>query len=596
MEKKDLLIFELDLMKGRKGVPVGTEKQWGGRTFVKTPAGWRPKGEQREKKQEPVANSTSKEKDPSLDRTKQLEEFAEKASDKQLEAAIDDPKQNPEVKDIAQVELDKRTGRKDEEEEDVKEKIGKIEEELQSLKDSLSKDLDEKKKEPLKEIKKTGLLLDGHKVFIVMNENKTGYKTQGMKALKLESKEGESLSDFKKRIKETWKDQTENKESVSDKETTTSIDNDLEEKINKTIESLPEKQKNYYQNKYKEFKEIWDNIEDGLFGDYERRAHVGRINIKEIDLGILAMNNLLIEKGELPYCSPFLFQEWKGEQYKCFKDPSEALINYEKYNEELFKPDKSTRAILDYYKGSSFGLFTSAALGNKIDFEEELKYFKGQYDNGDFNDGIEYNQIAKEILESKNPEATMIKLQQQVDDFIQNSPPVPENLILSRRVEGDEMFRTIENLKVGDTFEMKPMQSFASFPQNFGSIQITLLVKKGEKNIVPIGNRSELEWVTKSHTKVKVISKGYSSMIVELVPDEASTKSSSNQNTGEGIKRIKKTGIMVNNHKMFITMNDKETGYQSKGYGISLESKEGESLNEFKERLKELLFEKLKAS
>lgn len=596
MEKKDLLIFELDLMKGRKGVPVGTEKQWGGRTFVKTPAGWRPKGEQREKKQEPVANSTSKEKDPSLDRTKQLEEFAEKASDKQLEAAIDDPKQNPEVKDIAQVELDKRTGRKDEEEEDVKEKIGKIEEELQSLKDSLSKDLDEKKKEPLKEIKKTGLLLDGHKVFIVMNENKTGYKTQGMKALKLESKEGESLSDFKKRIKETWKDQTENKESVSDKETTTSIDNDLEEKINKTIESLPEKQKNYYQNKYKEFKEIWDNIEDGLFGDYERRAHVGRINIKEIDLGILAMNNLLIEKGELPYCSSFLFQEWKGEQYKCFKDPSEALINYEKYNEELFKPDKSTRAILDYYKGSSFGLFTSAALGNKIDFEEELKYFKGQYDNGDFNDGIEYNQIAKEILESKNPEATMIKLQQQVDDFIQNSPPVPENLILSRRVEGDEMFRTIENLKVGDTFEMKPMQSFASFPQNFGSIQITLLVKKGEKNIIPIGNRSELEWVTKSHTKVKVISKGYSSMTVELVPDEANVKSSSNQNIGEGIKRIKKTGIMVNNHKMFITMNDKETGYQSKGYGISLESKEGESLNEFKERLKELLFEKLKAS
>lgn len=596
MEKKDLLIFELDLMKGRKGVPVGTEKQWGGRTFVKTPAGWRPKGEQREKKQEPVANSTSKEKDPSLDRTKQLEEFAEKASDKQLEAAIDDPKQNPEVKDIAQVELDKRTGRKDEEEEDVKEKIGKIEEELQSLKDSLSKDLDEKKKEPLKEIKKTGLLLDGHKVFIVMNENKTGYKTQGMKALKLESKEGESLSDFKKRIKETWKDQTENKESVSDKETTTSIDNDLEEKINKTIESLPEKQKNYYQNKYEEFKEIWDNIEDGLFGDYERRAHVGRINIKEIDLGILAMNNLLIEKGELPYCSPFLFQEWKGEQYKCFKDPSEALINYEKYNEELFKPDKSTRAILDYYKGSSFGLFTSAALGNKIDFEEELKDFKSQYDNGDFNDGIEYNQIAKEILESKNPEATMVKLQQQVDDFIQNSPPVPENLILSRRVDGDEMFRTIKNLKVGDTFEMKPMQSFASFPQSFGSIQITLLVKKGEKNIVPIDNRSELEWVTKSHTKVKVISKGYSSMTVELVPDEASTKSSSNQNTGEGIKRIKKTGIMVNNHKMFITMNDKETGYQSKGYGISLESKEGESLNEFKERLKELLFEKLKAS
>ena len=241
---------------------------------------------------------------------------------------------------------------------------------------------------------------------------------------------------------------------------------------------------------------------------------------------------------------------------------------------------------------------------DKDNFDFEIGLFRKEFGtdssgnelkDGDFMDN-EYGRIAKDIIMSKNPEAIVEKLQKKVDEFIQNSPPVPKNLVLSRRVEGEEILHTIRNLKVGDTFEMKPMQSFASYTKDFGSIQITLLVKKGEKNIVPIGNRSELEWVTKSHTKVKVISKGYSSMTVELVPDEANAKSSSNQNTSEGIKRIKKTGIMVNNHKMFITMNDKETGYQSKGYGISLESKEGESLNEFKERLKELLFEKLKAS
>lgn len=213
MEKKELLYIELslDLFKGRKGVPVGTEKQWGGKTFVKTPTGWKPKTNPKEKKQEdPKIQRNPKEEDPEK-RVKQIEEFATKATDRQLEAATKDPKQDQEVKDIAQAEIEKRNGKEISEdsskEVSLEDQVKEVGERLKELEALVSKDIDKKKAEPVKEIKKTGIMLGGHKIFIVMNGDKTGYKTQGMKSLKLESKEGESLSDFKERIKQTWQAQ-----------------------------------------------------------------------------------------------------------------------------------------------------------------------------------------------------------------------------------------------------------------------------------------------------------------------------------------------------------------------------------------------------
>lgn len=232
MEKKELLYIELslDLFKGRKGVPIGTEKQWGGKTFVKTPTGWKPKTGSKEKKQEDLKIQRNLKEEDSEKRVKQIEEFATKATDRQLEVATKDPKQDQEVKDIAQAEIEKRNGEgiseNSSKETGMEDQVKKVEERLKELEALVSKDIDKKKKEPVKEIKKTGIMLDGHKIFIVMNDDKTGYKTQGMKALKLESKEGENLSDFKERIKQTWQAQ-QNGESIeadgkqpSDKEST----------------------------------------------------------------------------------------------------------------------------------------------------------------------------------------------------------------------------------------------------------------------------------------------------------------------------------------------------------------------------------------
>lgn len=215
MKREDLLSLDIDnIAKARKSAVIGEERVWSGVTYVKTATGWKPKGNPRQKKEEdpttkrdpkiedPSQQKGKKEDDPAK-RAKKLEEYASKAKDSQLEAAIEDPNQNPEVKDVAQTELDKR------EKETQKEDLEALKDQLKELKEILTKDLDqakEKKETPgeIKVIKKTGLMLGGHKIFIVMNADNTGYKTQGMKALKLESKEGESLSDFKERIKQTW--------------------------------------------------------------------------------------------------------------------------------------------------------------------------------------------------------------------------------------------------------------------------------------------------------------------------------------------------------------------------------------------------------
>lgn len=228
MKKEDLLSLDIDnIAKARTSAGIGEERVWSGVTYVKTATGWRPKGKPRQKKEEEpttkrnpkIEDSSSKkekkEEDPNQ-RIKKVEEYASKAKDSQLEAAIQDPEQNPEIKDIAQAELDKR------EKETQKGDLETLKKQLEELKQILTKDLDQAKEKKdsgeLKIIKKTGLVLGGHKIFIVMNADNTGYKTQGMKALKLESKEGESLADFKERIKQTWAAQQEGKETETKQE------------------------------------------------------------------------------------------------------------------------------------------------------------------------------------------------------------------------------------------------------------------------------------------------------------------------------------------------------------------------------------------
>lgn len=91
--------------KAKKGSPIGTEKTWGGKLYIKTEKGWKPKAKGGKKNEE---ESTSKQSSTEI-----LAKQATSATDEQLKAAIKDPEANSELKKVAQEELNKRNEQQD---------------------------------------------------------------------------------------------------------------------------------------------------------------------------------------------------------------------------------------------------------------------------------------------------------------------------------------------------------------------------------------------------------------------------------------------------------------------------------------------------
>lgn len=222
--------------KAKKGSPIGTEKTWGGKLYIKTEKGWKPKAKGGKKNEE---ESTSKQSSTEI-----LVKQATSATDEQLKAAIKDPEANSELKKVAQEELNKRNKQQDSDDKsnkqftvedayknllEAQEKgeleldqdvLDKIQEKLQeskkkkeSEKESIDNKLDKLKQEitgeidkklsdmtGFKKITQTYVKQDGKTVVIKMKGDNQ-YKATSP-GFKLESKLYESLVDFKKRIKE----------------------------------------------------------------------------------------------------------------------------------------------------------------------------------------------------------------------------------------------------------------------------------------------------------------------------------------------------------------------------------------------------------
>lgn len=598
--KLDLLTFELDIAKARKGAMVGEERVWHGTTYVKTISGWKPKSKERNPKQEEAPSPRMKKiEDPAKSRVKQLEEFASKAKDSQLEAAIEDPKQEQEVKDIAQAELDKRTGGAVEEEKKGKKKKEKftpdptslaILEKFDSLKKELKEMLDKKQEEKGKQekefkvIKKTGVTVDGKKIFITMNENNSGYVAKGS-GVNITSEEGEDLASFKAKVKEEaqkvlgkkkeetqkLKEQLENDlgrklgedfkpikktgVTVDGHKTFITMDNgdyvakvegeeirskeneslkdfkeEVREKINnrneewsadrviERVESTLEKGDTRIKTSYYEYVSDYEEKINKLYdsGDkYELNSFIGGVFAGENLISKLALNSVLVGEGILPYCSPNLYEEWEGEQYKVFNDEEKAVDYYVEESAKIPKKSEKLDSVLSWYRSDGYAVFTAAALGkyrnakdsvmSSLDFEEkEPVYEKDIID------------IMKDTLSGDFKEK-ISQYQKLIDDFL-DSYEIPENIVLSRRMGGSQVENLVNSLNIGDVFTMKPMQSFALETQSgFGHTQITLLAKKGQKGITPIDNEYELEYLTRSNMKTRVVSKGYNSMTIELI-------------------------------------------------------------------------------
>lgn len=522
--------------KSKKGAPIGTERTYSnGKTYIKTENGWKPKsGAKKAKKEDDQTDKTSS-------KVNDVNSYASKASDEQLQAAINDKDALPEVKQAAQEELNKRNPKEEnnsntgitdalqrllaaQEKGEIdlgEEVLGKIKDKLESqkqkkseslteetldkkldkLKEDITSKIDEKLNElnGFKKITQTYVKQDG-KTIVIKMKGDNQYKASSP-GFKLESKPYESLVDFKKRIKEEFNKQFS---KIEDKEENNIQD---QEKDKKTILNFKDKEeyKEYVLRRNSEKENLTkDQIDrfNKAFIEYENdikdfpekklneiKSYIENQNFNKI-LHVysgftpdskMVLNRELINQGYLPIANGMLYSTYNKKTYKHFDN------DYDK--KKFYYAKKSTPNLIE---------------------QKALEYY---IDTG--YDSVRAVNIGKE----KN--ATVEEISSTISSFIDKNP-VKDNIVLNRRMSVDS--DNINNLNqwlganVGDIIEDKSFTSF-SLDQisSFGNdIQITLLAKKGDK-ISNINNDFEYEYLVQKNSKYKVIAKGTNSIVVELV-------------------------------------------------------------------------------
>mgnify|MGYP000513637152 FL=1 len=522
--------------KSKKGASIGTERTYSnGKTYIKTENGWKPKsGAKKAKKEDDQTDKTSS-------KVNDVNSYASKASDEQLQAAINDKDALPEVKQAAQEELNKRNPKEEnnsntgitdalqrllaaQEKGEIdlgEEVLGKIKDKLESqkqkkfeslteetldkkldkLKEDITSKIDEKLNElnGFKKITQTYVKQDG-KTIVIKMKGDNQYKASSP-GFKLESKPYESLVDFKKRIKEEFNKQFS---KIEDKEENNIQD---QEKDKKTILNFKDKEeyKEYVLRRNSEKENLTkDQIDrfNKAFIEYENdikdfpekklneiKSYIESQNFNKI-LHVysgftpdskMVLNRELINQGYLPIANGMLYSIYNNKKYKHFDNQDDKRKFY-------------------YAKKSTPNLVEKKALEYYMD--------------------MGYNSVrAVNIGKEKN--TTVEQISSTISSFIDKNP-IKDNVVLNRRMSVDS--DNINNLNqwleanVGDVIEDKSFTSF-SLDQisSFGNdIQITLLAKKGDK-ISNINNDFEYEYLVQKNSKYKVIAKGTNSIVVELV-------------------------------------------------------------------------------
>ena len=238
-----------EIMKAKKASPVGTEKTWGGKVYIKTANGWKPKGK---------GKSSKKDEQPEVKTAKvDYSQHASKASDEQLQAAINDKDAFPEVKQAAQKEIENRKGKVSDDKsakelgitsalqrildaqekgeldldssvlDKIKEKLAKnkeaketkpidektLDSKLDKLKQDISDSIDKKLNEMngFKKITQTYVKVNGQTIVLNM-KGEDKYKAK-KGSFYMESKPNEPLNEFKKRVKEEFEKTLKKEES-----------------------------------------------------------------------------------------------------------------------------------------------------------------------------------------------------------------------------------------------------------------------------------------------------------------------------------------------------------------------------------------------
>lgn len=534
--------------KAKKGSPIGTEKTWGGKLYIKTEKGWKPKAKGGKKNEE---ESTSKQSSTEI-----LAKQATSATDEQLKAAIKDPEANSELKKVAQEELNKRNEQQDSNDKsnkqftvedayknllEAQEKgeleldqdvLDKIQEKLQeskkkkeSEKESIDNKLDKLKQEitgeidkklsdmtGFKKITQTYVKQDGKTVVIKMKGDNQ-YKATSP-GFKLESKPYESLVDFKKRIKEELNKQqstkTEKKEeklsfAESKKFETVSQFYDWNEKRSQLSNLYTKEEADKMKSdadKYltKDQSSKTSDLKSKIFGfidDYNFGEIIERYGLSN-DKNKKAINAMLITRGCAPVVNGLIYHNYNKEDY-LYINKNNSFEDKEKFFEIYQKDAKETstkwtddqRKAIKNYTGSGY-----MAIRDILTESPKSKVF------------------SEEKIESTKTRIGLIK-----EAIEQN--PLKRNMVLNRRLEirgnGDNL-STWLNAKVGQVIEDKSFVSFGmKHETDFGSdLHLTLLAKKGDP-VMNVDNIVESEYLAQAGLKYKVLARGTNSIVVEIV-------------------------------------------------------------------------------
>lgn len=534
--------------KAKKGSPIGTEKTWGGKLYIKTEKGWKPKAKGGKKNEE---ESTSKQSSTEI-----LAKQATSATDEQLKAAIKDPEANSELKKVAQEELNKRNEQQDSNDKsnkqftvedayknllEAQEKgeleldqdvLDKIQEKLQeskkkkeSEKESIDNKLDKLKQEitgeidkklsdmtGFKKITQTYVKQDGKTVVIKMKGDNQ-YKATSP-GFKLESKPYESLVDFKKRIKEELNKQqstkTEKKEeklsfAESKKFETVSQFYDWNEKRSQLSNLYTKEEADKMKSdadKYltKDQSSKTSDLKSKIFGfidDYNFGEIIERYGLSN-DKNKKAINAMLITRGCAPVVNGLIYHNYNKEDY-LYINKNNSSEDKEKFFEIYQKDAKETstkwtddqRKAIKNYTGSGY-----MAIRDILTESPKSKVF------------------SEEKTESTKTRIGLIK-----EAIEQN--PLKRNMVLNRRLEirgnGDNL-STWLNAKVGQVIEDKSFVSFGmKHETDFGSdLHLTLLAKKGDP-VINVDNIVESEYLAQAGLKYKVLARGTNSIVVEIV-------------------------------------------------------------------------------
>lgn len=538
------------IKKAKKGSPIGTEKTWGGKVYIKTDKGWKPKGKGTKKVDE--EDSTSKHSS-----TETLTKQAASATDDQLKAAINDPEANSELKKVAQEELNKRNKQQDSDDKsnkqftvedayknllEAQEKgelelgqdvLDKIQEKLEESKkkkenkeDTVDNKLDKLKQEITSEIDKklsdmtgfkkitqTYVKKDGKTVVIKMKGDNQ-YKATSP-GFKLESKPYESLTDFKKRIKEeldkqstkTEKKGVEEKQELSfaegkEFETITQFYKWNEERsqlsnlYNEEDVKKMESEANEYLSKGNLDLSLKSSIYSAIdeYNFNEVLKEYGSRNDEEKK----QVNAILIAQGYAPIASGLDYHNYKGEDY-LYINPRNSSDNDREYmkiykedaNEITSKWTDNQRKAICSYTSSGY-----LAIRDILTESPEVKKW------------------SEEKIELTKNRINHIK------EFIEQNP-LRRNMVLNRRLKISKTGNNLStwlNAKVGQVIEDKSFASFAMRHEDyFGSdLQITLLAKKGD-SIVNVDNAVESEYLVQAGSKYKVLARGTNSIVVEII-------------------------------------------------------------------------------